>query len=38
MAENHAQIKAKLISETRRRFEAEYVTGGYCTLVEEDVR
>ncbi|EAW98866.1 MOSPD2 isoform 6 [Pan troglodytes] len=29
MAENHAQNKAKLISETRRRFEAEYVTGGY---------
>ncbi|XP_040853303.1 motile sperm domain-containing protein 2 [Ochotona curzoniae] len=26
MAENHAQIKARLISETRRRFEAEYVT------------
>ncbi|XP_073920026.1 motile sperm domain-containing protein 2 isoform X3 [Castor canadensis] len=26
MAENHAQNKAKLISETRRRFEAEYVT------------
>ncbi|XP_031226860.1 motile sperm domain-containing protein 2 isoform X2 [Mastomys coucha] len=26
MAENNAQNKAKLISETRRRFEAEYVT------------
>uniref|UniRef100_H9FQJ0 Motile sperm domain-containing protein 2 n=1 Tax=Macaca mulatta TaxID=9544 RepID=H9FQJ0_MACMU len=26
MAENHAQNRAKLISETRRRFEAEYVT------------
>uniref|UniRef100_A0A452TH51 Motile sperm domain containing 2 n=1 Tax=Ursus maritimus TaxID=29073 RepID=A0A452TH51_URSMA len=26
MAEYHAQNKAKLISETRRRFEAEYVT------------
>ncbi|XP_066212588.1 motile sperm domain-containing protein 2 isoform X1 [Saccopteryx leptura] len=26
MAESHAQNKAKLISETRRRFEAEYVT------------
>ncbi|XP_069319207.1 motile sperm domain-containing protein 2 isoform X1 [Eulemur rufifrons] len=26
MAENHAQNKAKLISETRRRFEAEYIT------------
>ncbi|KAL0588057.1 hypothetical protein AAY473_039066 [Plecturocebus cupreus] len=29
---NHAQNKAKLISETRRRFEAEYVTGGYSVL------
>lgn len=28
----HAQNKAKLISETRRRFEAEYVTGGYRVL------
>ena len=27
-----AQNKAKLISETRRRFEAEYVTGGYRVL------
>nr|XP_044620266.1 motile sperm domain-containing protein 2 [Equus asinus] len=26
MAEHHAQNKARLISETRRRFEAEYVT------------
>uniref|UniRef100_A0A8C9DLM0 Uncharacterized protein n=1 Tax=Prolemur simus TaxID=1328070 RepID=A0A8C9DLM0_PROSS len=32
MAENHAQNKAKLISETRRRFEAEYITGGYRVL------
>ncbi|KAF3812868.1 hypothetical protein GH733_019210, partial [Mirounga leonina] len=33
----HAQNKAKLISETRRRFEAEYVTGGYRVLdVEAD--
>lgn len=33
-----AQNKAKLISETRRRFEAEYVTGGYRVLgVEADV-
>lgn len=28
----HPQNKAKLISETRRRFEAEYVTGGYRVL------
>uniref|UniRef100_A0A9L0JGI8 Motile sperm domain containing 2 n=1 Tax=Equus asinus TaxID=9793 RepID=A0A9L0JGI8_EQUAS len=39
MAEHHAQNKARLISETRRRFEAEYVTGGYRVLrVEAGVR
>lgn len=28
----HTQNKAKLVSETRRRFEADYVTGGYRVL------
>ena len=32
IAEYQAQNKAKLISEVRRRFEAEYVTGGYRDL------
>ncbi|MXQ98754.1 hypothetical protein E5288_WYG006487 [Bos mutus] len=37
IAEYQAQNKARLISEVRRRFEAEYVTGGYRDLgVEAD--